>query len=129
MRFLLGVFVGYNLRGRNNLLFTVLAVIVLIEYVIVPTGALLALRLDVQRERQSRPAQTKVPSIKGMNYEEAEAKLHASNLNIRLLATRYDLPLQPGLIIDQVPQPAEEVVYGYPVGVTMTKAGFGDNAP
>ena len=109
MRFLLGVFVGYNLRGRNNLLFTVLAVIVLIEYVIVPTGALLALRLDVQRERQSRPAQTKVPSIKGMNYEEAEAKLHASNLNIRLLATRYDLPLQPGLIIDQVPQPAEEV--------------------
>ena len=29
MRFLLGVFVGYNLRGRNNLLFTVLAVLVL----------------------------------------------------------------------------------------------------
>jgi beta-lactam-binding protein with PASTA domain len=124
MRFLLGVFVGYNLRGRNNLLFTVLAVVVLIEYVIVPTGALVALHLDVQRERQSRPARTNVPSIKGLSYQDAETKLRASNLNIRLLATRYDLPLQPGLIIDQSPQPGEEVVYGYAVGVTITKADF-----
>ena len=55
MRFLLGVFVGYNLRGRNNLLFTVLAVVVLIEYVIVPTGALVALHLNVHGfGRQSR---------------------------------------------------------------------------
>ena len=124
MRFLLGLFVGYNLRGRNNLLFTVLAVVVLIEYVIVPTGALVALHLDVQRERQSRPARTNVPSIKGLSYQDAETKLHTSNLNIRLLATRYDLPLQPGLIIDQSPQPGEEVVYGYAVGVTITKADF-----
>ena len=79
MRFLLGVFVGYNLRGRNNLLFTVLALVVLIEYVIVPTGALLALHLDVQRERHSRPARTNVPSIKGLSYQDAETKLHASN--------------------------------------------------
>jgi beta-lactam-binding protein with PASTA domain len=80
--------------------------------------------LDVQRERQSRPAQTRVPAIKGLSYEEAETKLHSANLNIRLLATRYDLPIQPGLIIDQNPQPGEEVVYGYPVGVTITKANF-----
>jgi len=122
MRFLLGVCVGYNLRGRNKLLMIVLTTVLLINYVIVPAGALLALHLDVQRERKSRPAQAKVPSIKGMSYEEAETKLHGSNLNIRLLATRYDLPLQPGLIIDQVPRPGEEVVYGYPVGVTVTKA-------
>jgi beta-lactam-binding protein with PASTA domain len=121
MRFLLGVFVGYNLRDRNKLLITVLAIILLINYVFVPTAALLALHLDVQRERQSRPAQTKVPAIKGLSYEDAEAKLHASNLNIRLLATRYDLPIQPGLIIDQIPQAGEEVVYGYPVGITITK--------
>jgi beta-lactam-binding protein with PASTA domain len=66
--------------------------------------------------------------IKGLSYEDAETKLHASNLSIRLLLTRYDLPLQPGLIVDQVPQPGEEVVYGYPVGVTITKAdshGYG----
>ena len=124
MRFLLGVFVGYNLRGRNNLLFTVLAAVVLIEYVILPTGALVALHLDVQRERRSRPARTNVPSIKGLSYHDAETKLRASNLNIRLLATRYDLPIQPGLIIDQSPQPGEEVVYGYAVGVTITKADF-----
>ncbi len=120
MRFLLGVFVGYSLRGRNKLLIIVLTTVVLIDYVIVPAGALLALRLDVQRERQSRPAQTRVPAIKGLSYEDAETKLHAANLYIRLLATRYDLPIQPGLIVDQVPQPEEEVVCGYPVGVTIT---------
>jgi beta-lactam-binding protein with PASTA domain len=124
MRFLLGVLVGYNLRGRNKILVTVLATVLLIDYIVVPAVALLALRLDVQRERQSRPAQTRVPAIKGLSYEDAATKLHASNLNIRLLATRYDLPLQPGLIIDQTPQPGEEVVYGYPVGVTITKAEF-----
>jgi beta-lactam-binding protein with PASTA domain len=90
--------------------------------VIVPAGALLALHLDVQRERQSRPAQTRFPELKGLSYEDAETKLHASNLNIRLLATRYDLPIQPGLVIDQSPQSGEEVVYGYPVGVTVTNA-------
>jgi len=78
--------------------------------------------LDVQQERQSRPAQTRVPALKGLSYENAETKLHASNLNIQLLATRSDLPLQPGLIIDQTPQPGEEVDYGYPVGVTISKA-------
>jgi PASTA domain-containing protein len=51
-----------------------------------------------------------------LSYENAEAKLHASNLNIQLLATRYGLPIQPGLIIDQTPQAGEEVDYGYPVG-------------
>jgi beta-lactam-binding protein with PASTA domain len=118
-----------QLARRNNLLFTVLAVVVLIGYLIVPTGALVTLHLDVQRERQSRPARTNVSSIKGLSYQDAETKLRASNLNIRLLATRCDLPLQPGLIIDQSPQPGEEVVYGYPVGVTITKADSHGHGP
>ena len=121
MRFLLGVLVGYSMRGKKKLLITVLATIVFIVYIILPAIMLLALSLDVKKERQSRPAQTRVPALKGLSYESAENKLHASNLNIRLLATRYDLPLQPGLIIDQTPQPGEEVDYGYPVGVTITK--------
>ena len=125
MRFLFGVLVGYSLRGKNKVLTTVLATVLLIDYVILPAGALVALHLDVQRERQSRPVQTRVPSIKGLSYEEAETRLHAANLNIRLLATRYDLPIQRGLIIDQTPQPGEEVVYGYAVGVTVTKAENG----
>jgi beta-lactam-binding protein with PASTA domain len=127
MRFLVGLLVGYSLRTKEKPLIIGLATVAFILYIILtcvafPAVALLALRLDVQHERQSRPAQTRVPSLKGLSYEEAETKLHASNLNIRLLATRYDLPIQPGLIIDQVPQPGEEVVYGYPVGVTITKA-------
>ena len=121
MIFLLGVVVGYSMRGKKKLLITVLATIAFIVYIILPAVALVALRLDVQQERQSRPAQTKVPALKGLSYEDAAIKLRASNLHIRVLATRYDLPVEPGLIIDQVPQPGEEVVYGYPVGVTIAK--------
>ncbi len=122
MRFLLGILVGYSMRGKKKLLITVLATIAFIVYIILPAIALLAPRLDVQQERQSRPAQTRVPALKGLSYENAETKLHASNLNIRLLATRYGLSLPPGLVIDQTPQPGEGVDYGYPVGVTITKA-------
>lgn len=120
MRFLLGVFVGYTMRGKKKLLITIIATVVLIVYVILPTIVLVTLRFDVEHDRKSRPTQTRVPAIKGLGYEEARTRLHTSNLNIRLLATRYDLPLQPGLIIDQSPQPGEEVVYGYTVGVTIT---------
>jgi beta-lactam-binding protein with PASTA domain len=129
MRFLLGVLVGYSMRGKNKLLITVLTTVAFIVYIFVPATALLALRLDVIKERQSRPAQIKVPAIKGLSYKDAETKLHASNLNIRLLATRYDLPLHPGLIIDQTPQPGDKVVYGYPVGVTVTRADSHSQRP
>ena len=69
MRFLLGVLVGHTLRGQHKLLIkvlvTLLVVCVLLSAVVLPAIALLALRLDVQRERRSRPAQTKVPVLKG----------------------------------------------------------------
>jgi len=126
MRFLLGLLVGYTLRGKQKLLITVLVTLALVVYVVLsavvlPAIALLALSLDVQRERRSRPAQTKVPVLKGLNYQDAERKLHAANLKIRVLATRYDSALQPGLIIDQTPAPGEEVAVGYSVGVTISK--------
>jgi beta-lactam-binding protein with PASTA domain len=133
MRFLLGVLVGYTLRGKRKLLIkvlvTLLVVCVVLSAVVLPAIALLALSLDVQRERRSRPAQTKVPALKGLSYEDAERKLHAANLNIRLLATRYDPALQPGLIIDQVPAPGEEVVVGYAVGVTVSRRDFAGPGP
>jgi beta-lactam-binding protein with PASTA domain len=121
MRFLLGVLLGYSMRGKKKPLITVLTTIAFIVYVVAPTVALLALELDVQRERRMRPTQIQVPAVKGLSYENAETKLHASNLNIRLLATRCDLPLQPGLVVDQTPQPGEKVDRGYPVAVTITK--------
>jgi beta-lactam-binding protein with PASTA domain len=101
----------------------------LFVYVIVPAIALLGLSIDVQRERRSRPAQTKVPVVKGLTYEDAEKKLHASNLNIRLLATRHDPAVQPGLIIDQTPTPGEEVIVGYSVGVTINKKDLAGPGP
>src|ERR1041385_8424412 len=124
MRFLLGVLVGYTVRGKHKLLIIVLLTLALVVYVVIPAIALLALSIDVQRERRSRPTQTKVPALKGLRYEDAEKKLHAANLNIRLLATRYDSAVQPGLIIDQVPAPGEEVAVGYPVGVTTSRKDF-----
>jgi beta-lactam-binding protein with PASTA domain len=128
MRFLLGVLVGYTLREKRKLLIKVLVMLlvvcVVLSAVVLPAIALLALRLDVQRERRSRPAQTKVPVLKGLSYEDAERKLRAANLNIRLLATRHDSAVQPGLIIDQTPAPGEEVACGYFVGITISKKDF-----
>lgn len=129
MRFLLGVLVGYSLRGKQKLLIRFLVTLALVVYVVIPAIALLGLSIDVQRERRSRPAQTKVPVIKGLSYEDAERKLHAANLKIRLLATRYDSALQPGLIIDQTPAPGEEVACGYFVGVTISKKDFPGPGP
>ena len=122
MRFLLGVLLGYNMRGKKRPLITVLTALAFIVYVIIPVVALVALWLDVQREQRIRPPQIQVPALKRLNYENAETTLHASNLNIRLLATRCDLPLPPGIVIDQTPQPGEKVDLGYPVAVTVTKA-------
>ena len=124
MRFLLGVLVGYSLRGKQKLLIRFLVTLALVVYVVIPAIALLALSLDVQRERRSRQPQTKVPVLKGLSYEDAERKLHAANLNIRLLATRYDSAVQPGLIIDQTPAPGEEVAVGYSVGITTSRKDF-----
>ena len=129
MRFLLGVLVGYSLRGKQKLLIRFLVTLALFVYVVVPAIALLGLSIDVQRERRSRPAQTKVPVLKGLPYEAAERKLHAANLKIRLLATRYDPAIQRGLIIDQTPAPGEEVAVGYAVGVTVSKKDFAGPGP
>src|SRR6185436_1728708 len=129
MRFLLGVLVGYILRGKQKLLIRFLVTLALVVYVVIPAIALLGLSIDVQRERRSRPAQTKVPVIKGLTYEDAERKLHAANLNIRLLATRYDPTVQPGLVIEQTPAPGEEVAVGYSVGITVSRKDFAGPGP
>ena len=133
MRFLLGVLVGYSLRGKRKLLIkvlvTLLVVCVFVSGAVLPAIALLALSLDVQRERRSRPAQTNVPALKGLTYEDAEGKLHVANLNIRVLATRHDPTIQPGLVIDQTPAPGEEVAVGYSVGVTISRKDFAGPGP
>jgi hypothetical protein len=68
MRFLLGVLVGFSTRGKKRLLITALTTAAFIVYLVLPAMALLALRLDVQQKRQSRPAQTRVPLLKGLRY-------------------------------------------------------------
>ena len=123
MRFILGVLWGYYIRGRKRLLIitlTVFTVFMLLCCVGLPAIALSILGLSVMRERASRPPQTSVPSLVGLNYESAETQVRDSNLNIRILAHRYDVPNEPCTIIFQTPQAGERVSYGTFVGVVVS---------
>ena len=127
MRILLGTLLGYSLRQRERLLITILTIVLITIYIVLPALslaiqaiALTHLGLSVHRERLARPKQTRVPAIKGLDYQSAVTILRGSHLNIRVLATRYDLPQQPGTIVDQSPAPGEQVDYNYAVGVTIT---------
>jgi len=132
MRFILGVLWGYYIRGRKRLLIitlTVFTVLVLVFAVVLPAIALCILGLDVMRERASRPPQTSVPSLVGLNYENAETKVQESNLNIRILAHRYDVPDEPCTIIFQTPQAGERVSYGTFVGVVVSDRDYKNPKP
>lgn len=127
MRILLGTLLGYSIRQREKALITILTVVLIMIYVVLPTIsigvqaiALTYLGVSVQRERLARPRQTTVPAIKGLDYQSAVTTLRASHLNIRVLATRYDLPQQPGTIVDQSPAAGENVDDYSTVGVTVT---------
>lgn len=123
MRFLLGLLLGYSIRGRKPLLIatlTAIAFVAFVCFIVLPAIALSLLAIDVRRERLSRPLQTTVPVVTGLNYETAQSKLRNANLNIRVLATRYDLPAEPGIIIAQTPQTGERVNCGAVVGVTVS---------
>jgi beta-lactam-binding protein with PASTA domain len=125
MRFLLGVLVGYCLRGKQRLLIATLTAIAIGCFIVLPAIALSLLALDVRRERLSRPPQTTVPVVVGVNYKIAQIKLRNANLNIRILAERRDLPLEPGTIISQTPRGGERVDCGTVVGVIMSSEDVG----
>ena len=132
MRFILGVLWGYYIRGRKRLLIITLAVfmmLMLLFCVVLPAIALSLLGLDVMRERASRPPQTSVPSLVGLKYESAETQVHHSNLNIRILAHRYDVPDEPCTIIFQTPQAGEHVSYGTLVGVVVSNRDYNNPKP
>ena len=120
MRSLLGVLVGYCLRDKQRLLIATLTAIAVGCFIVLPAIALSLLALDVRRERLSRPPQTTVPVVVGLNYEAAQIKLRDANLNIRVLANRRDLPLEPALIVTQTPRAGERVDCGTVIGVTIS---------
>jgi beta-lactam-binding protein with PASTA domain len=131
MRFLLGLLLGYSIRGKKPLLIATLTAIVFVAFVcfiVLPAIALIPLAISVRRERLSRPPQTLVPVVVGLNHKEAQIKLRDANLNIRVLAERYDLSLQPGTIIAQTPQGGERVDCGTVVGVTVSAENPGKNS-
>jgi beta-lactam-binding protein with PASTA domain len=58
--------------------------------------------------------------VVGLTYKTAQIKLRDANLNIRILAERRELPLEPGTIIAQSPQGGERVDCGTVIGVTLS---------
>ena len=108
---------------------TVFTVLVLVFAVVLPAIALFILRLDVMRERASRPPQTSVPALVGSKYEIVETTVRESNLNIRILAHRYDVPDEPCTIIFQTPQAGEHVSYGTFVGVVVSDSDYKNPKP
>ena len=120
MRFILGLLVGYCIRGKQRLLIATLTAIAVGYFIVLPAIALSLLALDVRRERLSRPPQTSVPALVGLDYKTAQIKVRDANLNVRVLAKRHYPPLEPGLIIDQTPRGGERVDCGTVIGVTMS---------
>ena len=100
MRFILGVLLDNYMRGRKRLLIITLTVyigLIIMCSVVLPAIALSMLGLSVMRERASRPPQTSVPVVVGVNYETAQIKLREANLKIRVLAKRHDPQFEPGI--------------------------------
>jgi len=123
MRFLLGLLLGYGIRGKQRLLIaslTAIAFVAFVYFIVLPAIALSILAISVRHERLSRPPQTSVPVVVGLNYKTAEMKLRDANLNMRVLAKRHYPPLEPGLIIDQTPRGGERVDCGTVIGVTLS---------
>lgn len=120
MRFILGLLLGYCIRGKQRLLIATLTAIAIVVFIVLPAIALSHLAMSVRRERLSRPPQTTVPMVLGLNYKTAQIKLLDANLNIRVLAKRHGLALEPGIIIAQTPQAGERVDCGTMIGVTMS---------
>ena len=120
MHFLLGLLFGYYIRGKESALAATLVIIALFFFIVLPAIALSGLALSVRRERLSRPPQTRVPQLVGLDYKTAEITLHKLRLKIRVLAYRYDQPAEPGTIIFQTPQIGESVDHGTVVGVVIS---------
>jgi beta-lactam-binding protein with PASTA domain len=122
MSFILGLLFGYSIRGRKPLLIATLTVLGFVSFIVLPVIALVPLAISVRGERLSRPPQTSVPALIGLDYKTAQTKLLDANLNIRVLPTHHDLQFEPGLIIAQTLQADEHVDFGTVIGVTMSGA-------
>lgn len=119
MRFILGLLIGYSIRGKQRALIATLATIAFIVFILIPAIALSLLAVSVHRERLSRPPQTNVPTVIGLTHSNAEIRLRTVHLNLRVLARHDDAPLDSGVIVFQTPQPGERVDYQTTVGVTI----------
>jgi beta-lactam-binding protein with PASTA domain len=123
MRLILGFLLGYCIRGKKPLLIATLSTLIGIGFlcfIVLPAIALVPLAISVRHERLSRPPQTTVPVVAGLDYKTAQTKLLDANLNIRILATRHNLPYEPGIIIAQTPQAGERADCGTVIGVTLS---------
>ncbi len=67
MRFLPGLLLGSSIGGKKPLLIATLTAIAFVCFILLPAVALLPLAISVRRERLSRPPQTSVPVVVGLD--------------------------------------------------------------
>jgi hypothetical protein len=80
MRVILGLLLGYSIRGNKRLLIATLTVIVVVGFIVLPAIVLSQLPYQLGAN-DSRPPQTSVPMVVGLNYKTAQIKLRDANLN------------------------------------------------
>jgi len=79
MRFMLGLLVGYCIRGKQRLLIATLTAIAVVCFIVLPAITLSQLALSVRRERLSRPPQTTVPLRKAPEHVHRVSRKEALN--------------------------------------------------
>lgn len=67
MRFILGFLLGYSIRGNKRRLVATLTAIAVVCFIVLPAIVLSLLAISVKRERLSRPQQTTVFVVVGLN--------------------------------------------------------------
>jgi hypothetical protein len=88
MRFILTLLRGYCTRSKKRLLIATLTAIAIIFLLMLPALALSQLSILVRRERLSRPPQTSVPALIGLDYKTAnqvQAEDHTGLARTRIL--------------------------------------------
>ena len=71
MRFLLGLLLGYCIRGKKRLLIATLTVIATVCFIVLPAIALSQLALSVRRERLSRTSTNIGPRSRRLELQDS----------------------------------------------------------
>jgi beta-lactam-binding protein with PASTA domain len=109
-----------NRAKKKKLLVSGVVGLLIFVFLMLPAMGLAGLVWSEHVVRSKRLPEAKVPEVKGLDKDQAEAKLRASGLKIRVLAERWDLDAPVDVVVDQNPITGESVEVGHTVGVVLS---------